>query len=133
MTRGLDLLVNALDCESRGIPGSEKLVQEVCGTILPNGSGFDVTPTVEHFNLDGRFGHTKRIVIRGEFHDMNEVGMYKGWVPFSVTVKPSFFPEYFNVRVTLYGVSPVESRDLNEYIGECYYNRLADDYDEQEV
>lgn len=130
--RGLDLLVEALATEKR--TGDDEKVRWVCNNVLPNGSGFDTTPFVEHYNLNGEWGHTTRIVIVGGFHPMNDVGMYKGWVQFSVTIKPSFFPpDYFTIRVTLYGASPSDRDALRDYIEDCYYDALSAEHEEMEV
>ena len=58
-------------------------LHEIAAAYLPHGSGIDGQTTVD-IEKSGR----SRIILYSEYHAMNEVGFYDGWIDFKVTVKP---------------------------------------------
>lgn len=67
---------------------AELKLANICHTLLPNGSGFDEPPVVEHRELpDGTiYKPQEEYLIRGAYHPMDEVGNYKEWVNFTIRV-----------------------------------------------
>lgn len=81
---------------------------------LPHGSGLDSGTTVD---LDASTG--ERLVIRADFHHMDEYGSYDGWTEHTVIVTPSL-AFGFLVRIT--------GRDRNsikEYLHDVFHTALG--------
>ena len=83
--------------------------------FLPSGSGIDNGTKI---NLDLSKG--ERVILHGDYHCMDDNGMYAGWVKFRVTVTPSFIGD-INVKVGITGHVPGGDRDgLRDYLTETY-------------
>lgn len=76
--------------------------------LLPSGSGID-HGTI----LDLEQSHAEKLVMRADFHHMNDVGMYDGWTGHVVTVTPSF--RGINLRI-----SGRNRNDIKEYLYETF-------------
>lgn len=80
---------------------------------LPSGSGWDLGT-----KLDEDESTPEKLVLYGEFHHMNEYGMYDGWTAHKIIVTPSL--QYgFDLRIT--------GRDRNqikEYLHEMFDHAL---------
>lgn len=112
--RELASLVQArLNCEKSGnaewhskhTERIERLVKE----YLPSGSGFDSGTKLD---LDSSTGD--KLVFGTAFHHMNESGMYDGWTPHVVTVRPSLA---FGFNLSISGR---DRNGIKEYIGELF-------------
>lgn len=93
---------------------AQDAIEYLAREYLPSGSGFDSGCQIE---LDE--SRADKIVIRCEFHHMNDAGYYDGWTHHRAIVTPSL--EWgFNLRIT--------GRDKNgikEYIGDTMQMHLS--------
>lgn len=85
--------------------------------LLPSGSGIDCgTRVVVHESKPGR------LVLKAEFHHMNEHGYYAGWTSHKIVVTPCFSGLGIEVRVT----GGRNRNDVNTYLHDVYYWALAE-------
>jgi len=87
---------------------------------LPHGSGIDAGVKL---NVD-KSTPGKKLVFDSSYHRMNEVGMYDGWVPFRVIVKPCLM---YGARVRVAGRMDA---DLRDYLEELFTEALHAEYKE---
>jgi hypothetical protein len=85
--------------------------------ILPSGSGIDNGTRID----TGKCRPTT-LVLRADYHKMNENGYYTGWVSFKVTVRAKF--ESIDVNVTGRNVDS----DLREYLADTYHHALLETF-----
>ena len=86
---------------------AEDRLREFCRDFLPSGSGFDSGCYVEIEE-----SRRDKIVIRCDFHHMNESGYYDGWTTHRAIVTPCLLYGYA-LRVT-----GKDKRGIREYIGD---------------
>jgi hypothetical protein len=82
----------------------------------PSGSGIDTGTKLERST-------SERIVLRCEFHHMNDVGYYTGWTSHTVIVKPSLCT---GIEVSITGH---DKNQIKEYLGDVYYQWLKEEID----
>ena len=102
--------------------GNKDTIEETVTIIeeyLPSGSGFDNETTL---NLDK--SSDSKLVFETAFHHMNERGFYTKWTDHTVTVRPSFFADGFEVKV-----SGRNHNDIKDYIAECFDCCLEENVD----
>jgi hypothetical protein len=86
---------------------------------LPHGSGIDGTT-----KIDLEKSTSEKIVIYSEFHNMNEVGYYDGWINFTLTIKPSL---QFDTDLNITG-NFGRNQDLKDYLYEVFDSDLREPY-----
>jgi hypothetical protein len=98
----------------------DRKIERIEEQFLPHGSGFDTGETI---NVDE--SSPDKIVIYGEFHVMNEVGIYDGYAGYKIVVVPSLA---YGFDLKLVGSSYWPSRtsyvDLQDYIETIYQGIL---------
>ena len=62
--------------------------------------------------------YKNRIVIKAQYHVMNDAGYYIGWYTYKIIVKPTF---QHGLDFTITGR---DYNGLREYVGDCVYNAL---------
>jgi hypothetical protein len=82
----------------------------------PSGSGIDTGTKLERST-------SERIVLRCEFHHMNDAGYYTGWTSHTVIVKPSLCT---GIEVSITGH---DKNQIKEYLGDVYYQWLKEEID----
>lgn len=85
-------------------------LERIAKEYLPSGSGFDCGCKIIEEKR-----YQNRIVIKAEFHAMDENGGYGGWYTYKIIVKPTFQNGLDFV---------IKGRDYNglrEYVGDCVY------------
>ena len=80
---------------------------------LPHGGGFDCG-----CNIITEKRYQNRIIIKAEFHAMDDNGYYIGWYTYKIIVKPTF---QHGLDFTITGR---DYNGLREYVGDCMYNAL---------
>ena len=95
----------------------DDLIQYICKNHLPSGSGFDCgTTVVEDECVSG-----KKLVLKFDYHHMDEHGYYDGWSSHKVIVTP-----YFDgISVTVKGALPRKYRNDKEYFGDTLMHHLT--------
>ena len=86
--------------------------ENIAKKYLPSGSGFDHGCSVIVEPL-----WKNRIVIKAEFHALDDNGYYRGWYTYKIIVHPSFN----GIALKIYGK---DYNGLREYVGDCMYNAL---------
>jgi len=86
---------------------AEDKIREFCRDYLPSGSGFDSGCYVEIEE-----SRRDKIVIRCDFHHMNDSGFYDGWTTHRAIVTPCLLSGYA-LRIT-----GKDKRGIREYIGD---------------
>lgn len=84
---------------------------------LPRGSGFDDYPAI-----DWDKSTEEKLIFRGSYHKMNDVGYYDGWRDYRITVTASLV-HGLTVKCSVGG-------DLGDYIHECFDTALRARFDE---
>ena len=84
-------------------------IEQLIADFMPSGSGWDCGT-----KIDLGASHADKIVLYGEFHHMNENGMYDGWTAHVVTVTPSLLND-FNIRI-----SGRDRNDIKDYLHEMF-------------
>jgi hypothetical protein len=69
-------------------------IEQLVADFLPSGSGWDCGT-----KIDLEASHADFIELFGEFHHMNDGGMYDGWTAHSIIVTPSLL-NGFNLRIS---------------------------------
>lgn len=92
------------------------LLEEWVRSHGPSGSGIDTGTKLERST-------SERIVLRCEFHHMNDAGYYTGWTSHTVIVKPSFCT---GIEVSITGH---DKNQIKEYLGDVYYQWLKEEID----
>ena len=90
------------------------MLEKIAKEYLPRGSGFDCGCKIIEEKR-----YQNRIIIKAEFHAMNENGYYVGWYTYKIIVKPTFQNGLNFV---------IKGRDYNglrEYVGDCVYEALT--------
>ena len=111
--------INAMaNCEKSGntewYDKHEDAIQEIIEN-LPHGSGIDGTTS-----LDFDATTENKIVIRSEYHTMNEHGYYGRWISFTLTIKPSL---QFGIDLKVTG-NFGKHQNLKDYLYEVFDNAL---------
>lgn len=88
-------------------------IEKLCKDYLPSGSGFDSGSVL--LIDDSR---PDRLVIRADFHHMDENGFYCGWSEHTVIVRASL-AFGFELRIT----GP-NRRGIKDYISDVFYSAL---------
>jgi hypothetical protein len=88
-------------------------LDELASEYLPSGSGFDSGCYVE---LDE--SRADKVVIRCDFHHMNETGHYDGWTTHRAIVTPCLISGYA-LRIT-----GKDKNGIKEYIGDTMADAL---------
>lgn len=126
-----DELVNLVTSNALHLARDEKRAQEIfqeaLGNIctmeehLPSGSGFDAGCSIDIKNAD-----MNKIVIRCDFHHMNENGYYCGWSKNVATVTPSFLADFIIDVKCDFSEMDEEDRpcQFEDYIYEALYDCL---------
>ena len=92
---------------------------------LPHGSGFDCgCKVVEEECVSGL-----RLVLKFDYHHMNECGYYDGWSSHKAVVIPYFA----GISVTIKGALPRKYRHSKEYFGETIHYSLTKEIDQEEI
>ena len=99
-----------------GFENHTETIERVCKDYLPHGSGFD---SGSRFDFDK--SRPDRLVIRADFHHMDENGFYCGWSEHEIIVTPSLAFR-FDVKVT-----GRDKRGIKEYISDTFHYALNDD------
>ncbi len=86
-------------------------------TLLPSGSGFDNGSCVE---ID--LCKENKIVLKTDYHHMNDNGMYDGWTTHLITIKPDFV---CGLHIT---VSGKDRNDIKNFIHETFYQALTQEF-----
>lgn len=87
---------------------------------LPSGSGFDVTPMLDH-NGEPR----KEFTIHASYHPTDEHGSYTSWVDFTIRVYAKddmVFP--WDIEIT----TDCKDESLVDYITETYHETLRQEF-----
>ena len=100
----------------------ERHTQRLCqyGEALPYGSGFD-----DGSHIDLQESSDTKIVIRTQFHHMDEHGGYDGWTAHKVTVKPNLV---HGITLT---VSGRNRNEIKDYISETFDQALQEEAPEE--
>lgn len=86
--------------------------EDLCKKFLPNGSGFDAGCEIR------AVGKTK-IIIKTDFHHLDENGYYDGWTEHTVTVEAAF--DGHTIKV-----SGKDRNNIKDYIAETFQDILLD-------
>lgn len=108
-----------LDTAPQWADDAESRIDELARDFLPSGSGFDSGCRIE---LDQ--SRIDKIVIRCDFHHMNDAGYYDGWTSHRAIVTPSL-QSGFDLRIT-----GKDKRGIREYIADCIHNALKEEIDQ---
>lgn len=81
--------------------------------MLPSGAGIDSGTTIDRDASSG-----EKLVLRTQYHHMNDGGYYDGWTDHTVTVRPSF--DGIDVSV-----SGRNRNDIKDYLHEVYSVALS--------
>lgn len=84
--------------------------QDLCKEWLPSGSGFDAGTEI-------RVATTYKIILKADFHHMDENGFYDGWTEHNVTAIPTFHGNDIKV-------SGKDRNQIKEYIAETFQYAL---------
>ena len=90
------------------------------GEALPHGSGFDAG---SHIDLEA--SSDTKIVIRTQFHHMDDHGGYDGWTAHTVTVKPNLAHGF------LLTISGRNRNQIKDYISDIFGQVLDEDAPEE--
>jgi len=90
---------------------AEKRLEKIF-EFFPHGSGIDFD-----YNFCTDQWTEFKIVFKNKFHAMDESGYYDRIIPFTVTIKPSFFGEY---DISIVGRFSPEYQHIKEYLIELY-------------
>ncbi len=99
---------------NNSIENAENLVAE----HFPSGSGFDSGTTIEWDECK-----YNKIVLRADFHHIDDNGFYCGWSEHKIVIKPSFTFGYDLV------ITGKNRRGIKEYIGDIIHGILQKDID----
>lgn len=100
---------------------AEEALHHIEREILPSGSGFDSGSRID---LDE--SKPDKLVIRAEFHHMDDSGGYCGWSSHHVIVTPCL-AHGFNMRVT-----GKDKRGIKEYIADVFHHCLDSEMPKEE-
>jgi hypothetical protein len=81
--------------------------------VLPSGSGFDSGCKIDHIKST-----PNKIVIRCDYHHMNENGYYDGWTYHEVIIKPCLAYDH-DMKIT-----GRDKRDIKNYILDVIYEAI---------
>lgn len=95
---------------------ADSILADIERDILPSGSGFD-----SGTRIDREESTAARIVLKTDFHHMNDGGFYDGWTQHRVILTPTF--DGFDMRVT-----GKDKRQIKEYIGDTFHAVLNQEY-----
>lgn len=87
--------------------------------MLPSGSGWDCGTSIDFDK-----SRADRLVLYGEYHHMNDGGMYDGWTDHQIIVTPSL-TNGFELRVT-----GQDRNDVKDYLHEMFDAALREPVDE---
>jgi hypothetical protein len=90
-------------------------IEQLVRDFMPSGSGWDCGT-----KIDLGASHADKLVLYGEFHHMDENGMYDGWTSHVVTVTPSLLND-FNIRI-----SGRDRDEIKEYLHEMFSSCLQE-------
>tara|TARA_Y100000817_G_scaffold250986_1_gene203380 strand:- start:60 stop:458 length:399 start_codon:yes stop_codon:yes gene_type:complete len=89
---------------------------------FPSGAGFDAGPPEVMVNSE-----RMPILIKAEFHPMDDYGHYEEWLKFTVIAKPS----WDGIEVAMTKPFPEEHAGLDEFILEEIHDWLISPYDKK--
>lgn len=92
-------------------------IEHIMKNLMPSGSGWDLGTKFDFDNSNG-----ERLVMFGEFHHMNDGGMYDGWTAHTITVKPSL---QFGIDIHVKGKNRNEIKD---YLHEMFHQVITEEY-----
>lgn len=94
----------------------------IARNYLPSGSGIDTGTT---FDIDASTG--ERLVLRTEFHHMNDGGYYDGWTQHDITVKASL------IHGLALRIGGRNRNDIKEYLHDVFREALGQSFDPHEA
>ena len=116
------LIAARLNCEKSNnhewFEKHEERLNDIARNILPSGSGFD-SGTVIDLEESG----PERVVLRTDFHHMNDSGMYDGWSEHAISITSSL-QFGFTLRIT-----GKDRNDIKDYIYQVFEQVLNEEYD----
>lgn len=114
------LVAARLNCEESGntewFRKHEERLNDIAKNTLPSGSGFDIGTAID---LD-ESGH-ERVVLRTEFHHMDDGGYYDGWTDHTILITPSL-QFGFELRIT-----GKNRNDIKDYIYQIFEQVLNEE------
>lgn len=109
--------------ENRGFsPIHEGLIERLCDSYMPGGSGFD---TGTKFNFDD--STSDKLVFNTSYHHMDENGSYDGWTDHEIVVSPSL---QFDFDLEISGD---DRDDIKEIIHQEFSIALAESLDDAPI
>jgi len=110
----------ATNCEKSGnkkwLAAHKRRIKSIMDTA-PSGAGIDSGTHLLKCS-------EKEIVLRVDFHHLNEHGSYDGWTSHVVTVKPSLFDSF------VISISGRNQDDIKEHLHQVFYDWLWSQVDE---
>ena len=91
-------------------------LERIAKEYLPSGSGFDCGCKI----IDEK-RYQNRIIIKAEFHAMDDNGYYIGWYTYKIIVKPTF---QHGLDFTITGR---DYNGLREYVGDMVYDAITEE------
>lgn len=114
------LVAARLNCEKSGntewFDRHTQRLEDITKNILPSGSGFDCGTTID---LDE--SGPERVVLRTEFHHMDDGGYYDGWTDHTILITPSL-QFGFELRIT-----GKNRNDIKDYIYQIFEQVLNEE------
>ena len=83
--------------------------------MLPSGSGIDTGLEVDI--------KPSLVTINGDYHAMNEHGMYTGYIAFTITIEPAFIG--FVLGIEIHDKDHEQAYGLDDYLGDLFYENLS--------
>ncbi len=108
------------DANPMYIDTAESVVAELMA-LAPSGSGFDSGTHLQEWRAK-----PERIILRTEFHHMDDHGCYSQWSNHTAIITPSF--DGFEMRIT-----GRDYRDIKDYIAEVFDGWLNEPVDWHET
>jgi len=122
------LLVQAIwNCQKVGnIEWKEKhteRLEKMTADYMPSGSGIDIGTKIELADCT-----PEKLVFYSSYHHMNEVGMYDGWIDFTITVTPSLAN---GIDINIIGDFSEEHEDIDDYLFGVYDMALREEIEQE--
>ena len=95
---------------------AQNIIDHIIQNHLPHGSGIDAEVTLDDSS------HAEKIVLRFEYHHMDEHGFYDGWTDHTVIITPSL------VNGFVMQITGMDRNQVKDYLYEVFYCSLRVDH-----